>query len=73
MKQLVTDFQYLPAWINGTPTPINFNIDIYYIFEMDTFKSTFGASIMTEIIWYDDRYSWNTSEYGGSSKDSRIF
>ena len=37
---------------------------------MDTFKSTFGASLMTEIIWYDDRYTWNASEYGGSSKDS---
>ena len=65
-----SSFQHIPAWINGTPTPINFNVDIYYIFDVDTFKSSYGASLMTEIFWFDDRYSWNASEFSGPSNDS---
>ena len=63
-------FKHIPAWINGTPTPINYNVDIYYIFDVDTFKSSYGASLMTEIFWFDDRYSWNASEFSGQSNDS---
>ena len=63
-----SSFKHIPAWINGTPTPINYNVDIYYIFDVDTFKSSYGASLMTEIFWFDDRYSWNASEFSGPSK-----